>query len=188
MQKITWDHSDVVTVDCDDGSKYDGSHVIVTVSLGVLKETHNTMFTPKLPLYKQKAIEGLSIGTVDKILLKFRSRWWPIDCKGFSLVWTEKDRDNLIKEFPYGPSENGRSWLEDVFGFYVIDSNPDVLLGWVVGKHIQRYELLPDNVVLEGCFYLLNKFVGRIYEIQKPESILRYNSPFNNGPYSINHF
>lgn len=168
MKRINWDKSDSITIDCCDGSKYNCSHVILTVSLGVLKEQHHVMFSPKLPFYKQNAIEGLSLGTVDKILLKFRSRWWPADCKGFSLVWSKDDRECLVKTFP-----EGYAWLEDVFGFYVIDSNPDVLLGWMVGRHIQQYESASDDFVLEGCFYLLNKFLGGIYDIQKPESILR---------------
>lgn len=141
--------------------------------MGVLKETHQEIFVPKLPFYKQNAIEGLSFGTIDKILLKFPTKWWSSDCKGFSFIWNEKDRESLVKEFPYGPSEDGRSWLEDVFGFYVIDSNPDVLLGWVVGKLAQNYELLPDNIVLNGCLFLLKKFVGGIYEVPEPEGILR---------------
>lgn len=173
MNKITWNKPDSVAVECTDGTKYNGSHVIVTVSLGVLQETHQKIFTPKLPAYKQNAIEGWSLGTVGKILLKFRSRWWPADCKGFSLIWTKEDREVLIKEFPYGPTENGRSWLEDVFGFYVIDSNPDVLLGWMVGKHVKEYELLPDEIVAEGCSFLLKKFLGGLYNVEKPESILR---------------
>lgn len=105
--------------------------------------------------------------------MKFRYRWWPKDCKGFSLIWSKNDCENLIKEFPYGPRKNGRSWLEDVFGFYVIDSNPDVLLGWIVGEHVPEYELLSDDIVLKGCMFLLKKFLGGIYNIEKPESILR---------------
>lgn len=171
MTKITW--SDAVTIECSDGTTYNGSHVIVTVSLAVLQEKHNKIFSPKLPLYKQNALQALTLGTVDKILLKFRSRWWPKDCKGFSFVWTKNDCANLIKEFPFGPSENGRSWLEDVFGFYVIDSDPNVLLGWIVGKHVAEVELLPDDVVKEGCMYLLKKFLGRIYDVELAESVLR---------------
>lgn len=171
VEKISW--GDSVRVECSDGSVYSAPHAIVTVSLGVLKENHGKMFAPKLPLYKQNAIEGLSFGAIDKILLRFPSRWWPEECKGFSLAWTKEDRENLIREFPHGPSAEGRSWLEDVFGFYVIDSHPDVLLGWMVCEHVREYERLSDDIVLEGCMFLLNKFVGRLYDVQPPEEILR---------------
>lgn len=60
-----------VTIECWDGSSYDADHVISTVSLGVLKECHLRMFNPELPAAKQKAIDGLTLGTVDKIYLEF---------------------------------------------------------------------------------------------------------------------
>lgn len=116
------------------------------------------MFEPELPIYKKNAIEGLSIGTVNKILLKFPFRWWPTDCKGFSLVWSEDDSANLSTEFLHGPSKNGKSWLEDIFGFYTIDSHSQVLLGWVVGELATEVESLPDEIVISGCMFLLKKF------------------------------
>lgn len=126
-----------------------------------------------MPIHKKNAIEGLSIGTVDKILLKFPFRWWPSDCKGFSLVWTEADSANVLDEFPYGPCKNGRSWLEDIFGFYTIDSHSQVLLGWVVGEFAAEVELLSDEIIISGCLYLLKKFLGDLYDISHPELCLR---------------
>lgn len=46
-----------IIVKTKDGSIYKASHVIFTASLGVLKEKHNTMFTPLLPETKQHAIK-----------------------------------------------------------------------------------------------------------------------------------
>ncbi|KAJ8931980.1 hypothetical protein NQ314_015064 [Rhamnusium bicolor] len=155
VTKIVWDDNSTnnggVTVNCTDGSSYNADHVIVTTSVGVLKKFHKTLFDPELPLYKVNSVEGLPLGTVNKILLKFPKKWWPNDLKGFSLLWTDEDRLNLVNEFPhFDPSDNGRSWLEDIFGFYVIDSHPRVLLGWVVGKLAAEVELLPDEVVVSG--------------------------------------
>ncbi|KAF5299812.1 hypothetical protein FQR65_LT09334 [Abscondita terminalis] len=48
VEHISWD-SDKVVVKCADGSSYTADHVIVTVSLGVLKHQHNSLFSPKLP-------------------------------------------------------------------------------------------------------------------------------------------
>ena len=50
----------IVKVICSDRSEYLCDHVIVTTSLGVLKEHHQTMFTPELPTEKKNAIAGLS--------------------------------------------------------------------------------------------------------------------------------
>ncbi|KAJ8962072.1 hypothetical protein NQ318_018021 [Aromia moschata] len=176
VTEIKWNSdSDAVKITCVDGSSYDANHVIVTVSLGVLKKNYKTMFVPELPSYKINSIEGIGFGTVNKILLKFPTKWWPDDLKGFSLLWTEEDRINLVNECPhFGPvDDEGRSWLEDVYGFYVIDSNPKVLLGWVVGKMAAEVEYLSDEVVTSSCMYLLKKFVGNKYDIPAPDGVLR---------------
>lgn len=103
VSKISWDDVSSCVVDCSDGSTYQADHVIVTVSLGVLKEKHKELFQPELPLYKQHTIKGLSIGKINKIFLRFPSRWWSNDCFGFCFIWDESDRLSLLEQFPHGP-------------------------------------------------------------------------------------
>lgn len=55
---IDYSSSNNVIIKTNDGSTYTASHVIFTPSLGVLKEKHNTMFTPALPDKKQHAIKA----------------------------------------------------------------------------------------------------------------------------------
>lgn len=47
---------ETVTVTTANGGIYTANHVIVTVSLGVLKEKHNQLFYPPLPNEKVKTI------------------------------------------------------------------------------------------------------------------------------------
>ncbi|XP_019866227.2 peroxisomal N(1)-acetyl-spermine/spermidine oxidase [Aethina tumida] len=119
VTKIVWDNNDSyndgATVTCSDGSSYNADHVIITVSVGVLKIIYKNVFIPELPAFKTNAIEGITLGTIDKIFIKFPAKWWPDDLKGFSLLWTEEDKRKLRKDFPHGPNVDGRSWLEDVF-------------------------------------------------------------------------
>ena len=84
-----------VTVKCADLSEYPCDHVIVTASLGVLKEHHQKMFTPELPIEKKNAIEGLSFGVVNKIYLEFKEPFWPKDLQGISLIWTKEDSEAI---------------------------------------------------------------------------------------------
>jgi len=52
-----------------------GSHVIVTVPLGVLKAQTIT-FQPALPVGKQRAIQNLGVGIVEKVVLAFDEPFW----------------------------------------------------------------------------------------------------------------
>lgn len=178
VNSIIWENSSSnssqVTVICTDGSSYSADHVIITVSVGVLKENHRTWFKPKLPPYKVNSIEHVTLGTVNKIFLKFPQKWWPDDVKGFSFIWTEEAKLNLKNEIAnIEPVSNGKSWLENVFGFYVIDGHPDVLLGWVTGELTAEVEELSDEIVMTNCMYLLRKFVGVKYDVMEPDGILR---------------
>lgn len=140
----------------------------------MLKQNYKNLFSPPLPIYKENAIEGLSIGTVNKILLKFPFRWWPVDCKGFSFVWTEHDCATILSQYSNGPCKNGRSWLQDIFGFYTIDSHPEILLGWVVGEFVEEMELLLEDIITDGCMFLLKKFLGDTYHIPYAQNCLWY--------------
>ncbi|KAJ3666727.1 hypothetical protein Zmor_002159 [Zophobas morio] len=186
VTKIVWDSGNDVTVECSDGSSYTCDQLIVTVSLGVLKHMlHN--FVPPLPDQKQTAIKYMAFGNIHKILLKFPSAWWPADSKGFSFVWNKDDRQQILKDFAHGPVSHGRLWLEDIYGFYVIDDQPNVLVGWLVGEMVEKVEMLSDDLVMDGCMHLLRKFVGKTFDITPPNGMLRFNwknNPHFRGAYS----
>lgn len=98
---MKWNHESTVekvTVTCVDGSTYTADHVIFTASLGVLKDRHQTLFTPKLPDKKVKAIESIAYGTIGKIFLEFDEAFWSVDNKDFGrylFLWTEEDEKAL---------------------------------------------------------------------------------------------
>ncbi len=97
VTNIDWRHTKdpAVTITCSDGTILDADHVIVTVSLGVLKERHLQMFNPSLPSKKVAAIEGLVLGTVDKIYLEFEKPFWEKGWEGFSLLWNESELSKI---------------------------------------------------------------------------------------------
>lgn len=171
--------SDAVQIECSDGSLYETDHVICTVSLGVLKERHLSLFEPVLPQRKIDSIEGLSIGTVDKIFLEFETPFWPPEWEGFSLLWKPENL-KLIREH----SES--NWLEDVFGFYTVSFQPNILCGWITGSNARRMELATDDRVKAGVTQLLRMFLKN-WIIPEPIRIKRsswYSNPHFRGSYT----
>ena len=61
---------DSVRVKCEDGRSFLGGHVIVTASVGFLKENLETLFEPSLPAEVAEALQTFPYGTVNKIFLK----------------------------------------------------------------------------------------------------------------------
>lgn len=165
VEEIIWDSpgDNKVHIKCADGDKIEADHVICTVSLGVLKERHPELFIPCLPELKVRAIEGLTIGTVDKLFIQFPEPFWPKGWVGFNLMWQKDDLHaiRLSKD----------SWLEDVFGFYMVDYQPNVLCGWMSGSNARRMEMLSDKETLDGIMYLLRKFL--IWNIPNPVGFKR---------------
>ncbi len=67
-------------VETSAGARFEGSHVIVTVPLGVLKAGSIT-FDPPLPAAKQDAIQRIGFGHVEKVALTFENAFWRIDSR-----------------------------------------------------------------------------------------------------------
>ncbi|XP_052897227.1 uncharacterized protein LOC128304124 [Anopheles moucheti] len=169
----------LVSIRCTDNSVYDADHVICTISLGVLKERYQTLFTPDLPPIKRNAIQGLTIGTVNKLFLEFDKPFWAKGWQGLSLIWNQADLDE-VRKMP-------DSWMEDVFGFYIVDYQPNVLCGWISGKNARRMERASDEDVRRACMFLLRKFMKGC-TIPEPVRFQRtswYSNPNFRGSYTF---
>ena len=92
VETVEWE-SDGVTVVADDGERFDARAAVCTLPVGVLK-SQTVHFEPDLPASKWRALNGLEMGPVLKILFRFRERFWPADltmlgCDGpIRLYWT----------------------------------------------------------------------------------------------------
>lgn len=150
VTRINWNDGEI-RIECEDNKVLEADHVIVTVSLGVLKEKHSKLFDPKLPIQKVRAIEGIGFGTVNKIFIEFPEQFWPNDWTGFIMLWNKEDLDEI--------RGTDRSWLEDVFGFYRVSYQPRILMGWIISENGRHMETLPEDEVLSGCMYLFRKFL-----------------------------
>ncbi|XP_066589216.1 spermine oxidase-like isoform X2 [Prorops nasuta] len=156
-----------IVVKTADGMKYSANHVIFTASLGVLKDRQSTMFHPFLPSRKQLAIKSLNIGTANKIFLEFPHQWWEPNSAGFCMIWPEEEKLDFLK------TNKDSQWLLDVFQFFTVDYQPRVLCAWICGPNARYIESLPDCTILDGLSTLLETFLGKTYNVVKPDRMLR---------------
>uniref|UniRef100_A0A8D8SUJ6 Spermine oxidase n=1 Tax=Cacopsylla melanoneura TaxID=428564 RepID=A0A8D8SUJ6_9HEMI len=183
VTSINWSEPNSIIVNCSDGTSYTGDRVLVTVSLGVLKN-RTDLFEPTLPSWKKDAIEGLFFGSDAKIFLRFPNKWWPDEVEGFNLFWTHQDEKTLFKEIG---GVDGRPWVMDVYGFYTNSEDPQTLLGWVSGPSARYMESLTDDQVILDSTKLLRHFLSSNYTIPDPIRLVRsswYSNPHFKGSYS----
>lgn len=179
-----WDKDEQwpVVVECEDCEVIPADHVIVTVSLGVLKRQYTSFFRPGLPMEKVAAIHRLGIGTTDKIFLEFEEPFWGPDCNSLQFVWEEEAESCTLT---YPPEQ----WYRKICGFDVLyppERYGHVLSGWICGEEALVMERCDDEAVAEICTEMLRQFTGNP-NIPKPRRILRSawgSNPYFRGSYS----
>lgn len=144
-----------------DGSIMSADHVIVTVSLGVLKAgigPDSGMFNPPLPTFKTEAISRLGYGVVNKLFLQLSSR--------------HDGRDGDYSKFPFlqmafhRPDSEWRHkkipwWMRRTASLSPIYKNSGVLLSWFAGKEALALETLSDEEIIDGVSTTLSSFLSQ---------------------------
>lgn len=178
VETINWNENGVL-VETQTGKRVNGNLVIVTSSLGFLKQSHKKMFHPPLPSDKVEVIENLGFGVMDKIILEFERSFWDLENPGVQLVDTgsslETEEDVSV------------SWVKSIPGF---DSLPGpgmetTLWGWVVGQAALYMETLTEEQVGAACVERLRQFLGDRLPPLLHCTVTRWGShPLFKGSYS----
>ncbi|XP_043470345.1 peroxisomal N(1)-acetyl-spermine/spermidine oxidase-like [Leptopilina heterotoma] len=157
-----------VTVKTTNGDTHTADHVIVTCSVGVLKDKHKSMFKPALPEDKQKAIEGTGYGNAAKVYLSYDVPWWKEDMEyGFGLLWLDKDLEMLEKDVE-------KKWIMGMVGVYAVEHKPNLLQVWVSGeKNTMDMEKLTDDQVKTQVVDILKRFFGKTHTVTEPTGMMR---------------
>lgn len=174
VEKISYNLSDSsaeIQIECADGSVYDAQHLICTVSLGVLKRRHFSLFDPILPQKKVDSIETMTFGVVDKLLFEFERPFWPPTWKGCFFAWSNEQL-KLIRE------KDEHRWLEDVISFHPLENQPNMLLGWVSGADARKMEALPAETIAEQVMLLLKMVLKDFNVPDAPKNYLRLEESF----------
>ncbi|WOL20405.1 hypothetical protein Cni_G29210 [Canna indica] len=173
LQRIEWcsrggDGSPVKLHFEGERSAMAADHVILTVSLGVLKaglgkgggETSGVAFSPALPVFKREAIEQLGFGVVNKLFMEMSGGCgevggqFPFLQMAFAPEEEENGREVITKrvgEIPW--------WMRRTAFICPIYGGSRVLLAWFAGKEALELEALPDDEVIRGIHATLDAFL-----------------------------
>ncbi|XP_022789627.1 spermine oxidase-like [Stylophora pistillata] len=140
-----------VKVLCANSKTFYADHVIITVSLGILKEMHSTLFSPSLPSDKIDAIRNLGFGCVGKIFLEFEKPFWPTDEYSLHLIWSNKKNtkhESTIANFP---------WTRHLHSMYTTRPGSNVLLVWFQGNESPQIEKTTPLELEKQCLAAINE-------------------------------
>ena len=153
--------NDPILIKCRNGEHFEADHVIITVSLGVLKRrcldenilpNECSLFTPALPVEKEEAIRRLGFGQIGKIVLQF-DREIPSQHNSeiLMMLWLAEDKSDpiIMRKFP---------WVTDLFMLQRIHDTY-FYESWVVGSTVTEVEHSSKEEIREAFLYVLNKML-----------------------------
>ena len=117
-----------ITVTTKDDKKFEGSKVIVTVSVALIP---SLKFIPEIP-QKMKAVSKIGFGPIIKFITQFKSRWW-LNALG-------KDLSKMT--FMLTDGKVTAWWTQ------YPESHP-VLTGWIPGRFALEFENSRDEDIIE---------------------------------------
>ncbi|KAK9072031.1 hypothetical protein SSX86_008463 [Deinandra increscens subsp. villosa] len=143
-----------------DGTTLSADHVIVTVSLGVLKaglrdsnDSGVLKFKPPLPDYKTEAISRLGYGVVNKLFMQPDQDLTDFDHFPFlQLVFHRSDSEVKNPKIPW--------WIRRTASVSPIYRESRVLLSWFAGEEALKLETLSDEVILDQVSTTLSTFLS----------------------------
>ncbi|XP_039758714.1 spermine oxidase-like isoform X1 [Pararge aegeria] len=168
----------LVQIKCKDGSLYTAKSVIITLSLGVLKERHSQLFSPPLPTEKINSINNLQFCVLDKIYIEFTQPWWPEFPSNFTILWKDEDKARFNEQ---------ETWITEIFGFNTVEYHPNSLVAWIYGAGAMEMERASYEQVKAGIEKLLQVLFSKQFKLNPVKSILRSqwaSNPLIRGSYS----
>ena len=146
--------------------EFRGSHVLVTLPLGVLK-ARAVEFAPLLPIPKVRAIQRMGVGYLEKISLGFDEPFW---------------RNGGKTHLFYGSATSGEfpAFL-DLEQF----SGGPVLQGFVAGDFGRRMSRMPRREIRARVLEILREVYGAAVPEPRETLITRwFSDPYTHGSYS----
>lgn len=172
-------------------------HVILTSSIGFLKENLNSgFFDFQLPEEKIQIVKALGFGTINKIFLYYEKPFWNDDVKGFQVVWTNVtdehsyNSDNQTSNTRHVTGNNFPDWAYCIQGFDLVRNQPNMLMAWIGSYGAKQIECLTDDEIGQIMTDILKQIVPKSCQIgpicipNKLYCSRWFSDPYIRGSYS----
>ncbi len=150
-------------------STLEANYVVVTASLGVLK-SNSIQFLPQLPWRKQRAIERMGMGTINKLAMRFPKSFWPTDKAAIA----------------HGTKKFGKFPVFLNLDVYNDDEHP-VLMALMGETYKNALEGVKEEDAVREAYQVLQGMYGS--DIPAPTGVVRsqwQSNPFIRGAFSYN--
>lgn len=134
-----------VIVKCCDGSVYPADYVIITVSLGVLQRSSDTLFCPALPADKVDAMRKLGFNHLDNAYLRFSQPIWS---------WANEYIDF---EYDENHTKSRTDWTRAIVNISQIIGSNNVLRVKIAGDGAPEFEKLDHSTISKGVMKIIKK-------------------------------
>jgi monoamine oxidase len=154
-----------VTVVCDKQT-WHADHVIVTVSLGVLK-AKRIEFNPPLPEWKTGAIDRIGFGNFEKAFISYKNAFWPSEASW--IVYVDPDPKRVSTFFNLSKFEN----------------RTNTLVAMASGPNARYWNTISQNDVLAKAETAIRPLTGHAFKPTYFHSTRWESDPMTLGSYSF---
>lgn len=163
LRRIDWSETPVRLHFADGATTLAADHVILTVSLGVLKASVGKdmssspgaiAFDPPLPEFKREAVSRLGFGAMNKLFIEVEA----VEPEGGQPRAAPPAFPFLHMAF-LGHATKVPWWMRRTESICPVNAGSSVALAWFAGREAAHLESLPDNDVISAVHATLDSFL-----------------------------
>ncbi|KAJ1285066.1 hypothetical protein BS78_03G252500 [Paspalum vaginatum] len=174
LRRLDWGEAPARLHFADGAPALAADHVILTVSLGVLKASlvkdasaaGGIAFDPPLPQFKREAVARLGFGVVNKMFMELE----PVPAaRPEGGGGEEEEEERPPPDFPFlhmafrghahAPKAAVPWWMRGTESICSVHAGSSVALAWFAGREAAHLESLPDDEVVRGVHATLDSFL-----------------------------
>ena len=163
VHHIRWGQKEVKII-TQQNKTFEGDIALITLPLGVLKKGQVT-FSPALPAFKQKAIQSLGMGLLNKVILQFDDFFW----------------DKKLQFISHLSPQNNPYIMYMNWGYF---SQKPILIATVAGKFGKVLEEENINHTKKQALATLGNMFGKTSKLVSLKTTHWWHDPYSQGSYS----